>query len=90
MNIPVSRLLGKMNEEIHKAHGAADGEKVREHLRVVRALCDLVLEQEEHSMPEPSPPAFMSPAAVQPSAMPAVKPIALKEEEANGDSLFDF
>ncbi|MFJ8065997.1 YwdI family protein [Psychrobacillus sp. NPDC096426] len=57
----------------------------REALAAIRALCDLALE----SVPSSSPQA---PSVVQtvPIAPTIQQPVALKEDDANGESLFDF
>lgn len=72
------------------AHAATE-QQAREKLAAIRALCDVVLD-EKISSPKPASINSMSttissPVYTQPVAMPAQK---LEEDDANGDSLFDF
>ena len=72
------------------AHAATE-QQAREKLTAIRALCDVVLD-EKASSPTPAPINSMntmisSPVYTQPAAIPAQK---LEEDDANGDSLFDF
>ena len=72
------------------AHAATE-QQAREKLAAIRALCDVVLD-EKISSPKPASINSMSttissPVYTQPVAILAQK---LEEEDANGDSLFDF
>lgn len=72
------------------AHAATE-QQAREKLAAIRALCDIVLD-EKISSPKPASinsvsATISSPAYTQPVAIPAQK---LEEDDANGDSLFDF
>lgn len=72
------------------AHASTE-QQAREKLAAIRALCDVVLD-EKISSPKPASINSMSttissPVYTQPVAIPAQK---LEEEDANGDSLFDF
>ena len=74
------------------AHAATE-QQAREKLTAIRALCDVVLD-EKVSSPKPASINSMSmsttlstPVYTQPVAIPAQK---LEEDDANGDSLFDF
>ena len=72
------------------AHAATE-QQAREKLAAIRALCDVVLD-EKISSPKPASINSMSttissPVYTQPVAIPAQK---LEEDDANGDSLFDF
>ena len=72
------------------AHAATE-QQAREKLAAIRALCDVVLD-EKISSPKPASINSMSttissPVYTQPVAIPAQK---LEEEDANGESLFDF
>lgn len=72
------------------AHAVTE-QQAREKLAAIRALCDVVLD-EKISSPKPASINSMSttissPVYTQPVAMPAQK---LEEDDANGDSLFDF
>ncbi|MER2030277.1 MAG: YwdI family protein [Solibacillus sp.] len=72
------------------AHASTE-QQAREKLAAIRALCDVVLD-EKISSPKPASINSMSstissPVYTQPVAIPAQK---LEEDDANGDSLFDF
>lgn len=72
------------------AHAATE-QQAREKLAAIRALCDVVLD-EKISSPKPASINSMSTTIsssvyTQPVAVPAQK---LEEDDANGDSLFDF
>lgn len=72
------------------AHAATE-QQAREKLAAIRALCDVVLD-EKISSPKPASinsvsATISSSTFTQPVAIPAQK---LEEDDANGDSLFDF
>lgn len=72
------------------AHAVTE-QQAREKLAAIRALCDVVLDEKVIS-PKPASANSMrttisSPVYSQPVAIPAQK---LEEDDANGDSLFDF
>ncbi|MED0875002.1 YwdI family protein [Bacillus mobilis] len=95
MQISSDKILNKMANEIAKAK-SSEGQQSKAHLLVVRALCDLLLdEQSEPSMyrePEiPSQVIGSQPmTTVQPVMPVSGEPVYIKEEGANGNSLFDF
>ncbi|MGG2063344.1 YwdI family protein [Bacillus sp. S14(2024)] len=93
MQISSDKILNKMASEIAKAKGS-ESHKTKEHLLVVRALCDLLLEEQTEA------PAYVEPKIqthvispqmpIQPTATFSGEPVYIKEEDANGNSLFDF
>ena len=95
MQVSSDKVLNKMASEIAKAK-SSEGQKSKEHLLVVRALCDLLLDEqvETSAYVEPrlqsqviTPHPTMT---VQPIAAVSGEPVYIKEEDANGNSLFDF
>lgn len=98
MQISSDKILNKMANEIAKAK-SSEGQKSKEHLLVVRALCDLLLDEQVESSTyrEPqiqsqiigSQPVTMQPI-MQPIAPVSGEPVYIKESDANGNSLFDF
>lgn len=92
MDIHISKLLAKMEKEIHQAmHGSSDSE-VRERLLVVKSLCDLVLDEqpgETNVRKQPSSNDFDS---LQLQKMMGLSALTKKkkEDDVNGDSIFDF
>lgn len=85
MSITTEMLLEKMEQELAKAKQAMPAEQFREHIYVVKALCEVLLESGKAVQPEEPLPASPSvPKTV-------LKPEPLKMEGgANGDSIFDF
>ncbi|MCM3528828.1 YwdI family protein [Cytobacillus oceanisediminis] len=90
MNISVQKLLGKMEKELLEAKSSSSDARIRERVQAIKSLCELVLEESDTgsvsavasiSHTYNAPPA--QPAGLQPKKMQM-------EDEANGDSLFDF
>lgn len=87
LNISVHKLLAKMEEELRQAKLSDNEGHMRERIHAIKTLCELLLE--DQSKIEKKVQAASSPAAYIPSQV--VSPPKLKmDEEANGDSLFDF
>ncbi|OHX45885.1 YwdI family protein [Cytobacillus oceanisediminis] len=91
MNISVQKLLGKMEKELLEAKSSSSDARIRERVQAIKSLCELVLEESDTgsvsdvasiSHTYNAPPAAQ-PAGLQPKKMQM-------EDEANGDSLFDF
>lgn len=84
MAIDANRILREIEKQTAVAR-SADPAKARESIAAIRALCNLVLDDEQ--APEVKPHAI-------PLAAPQVQTISsgapLKEDDANGDSLFEF
>lgn len=105
MNISLQKLLLKMEEELKRAKTAESEAVKRERIHSIKTLCELVLDEPaEHSRgyaesvkqasqpfvpPQHSIPQQQMPVN-QPSPMiPQPKKLEM-EDNANGDSLFDF
>jgi hypothetical protein len=86
MSISVEQLLKKIESELNKAKQAEGSVKLRENVHSIKILCELILED--------SGSGSVRSVALQPQiqSIPtttlSVK--KLEEDEANGDSLFDF
>lgn len=95
MSISVQQLLGKMEKELREAKGLSQNALVRERVHAIKLLCELILENGgETEQASSMPVSYPVPAPVpqfQPQA-PAIQPAKRleMEDEANGDSLFDF
>ncbi|EEL85128.1 hypothetical protein CN445_13450 [Bacillus cereus] len=95
MQVSSDKVLNKMASEIAKAK-SSDGQKSKEHLLVVRALCDLLLDEqvEPSTYREPQVQSQIIGSqpitTVQPVMPVSGEPVYIKEEGANGNSLFDF
>jgi hypothetical protein len=90
MSISVEQLLKKMESELHKAKLAESTVELREHVHSIKILCELILDDQGNRTVQNLPEVL----ALQPQIQ-TIKPTTLsvkklEEEEANGDSLFDF
>ncbi|UOQ95034.1 YwdI family protein [Halobacillus shinanisalinarum] len=98
MAITNQTILKKMSSEIQEAmlnHG--DDQQVREHIRAVKLLSDLVLEegpnskQTQGSVQEPTAEEIRKMMGADKPAQKESKPeSSLDHDEANGKSIFDF
>ncbi|PDY53930.1 YwdI family protein [Bacillus toyonensis] len=95
MQISSDKILNKMANEIAKAK-SSQGQKSKDHLLVVRALCDLLLDEQVESSTYREPQIQSQVIRSQPitTVQPVIpvsgEPVYIKEEGANGNSLFDF
>ncbi|EJR58644.1 hypothetical protein IIO_04232 [Bacillus cereus VD115] len=98
MQISSDKILNKMANEIAKAK-SSEGQKSKDHLLVVRALCDLLLDEQVESATYREPQIqsqvigsqpITTVQPVQPVIPVSGEPVYIKEEGANGNSLFDF
>lgn len=101
MNIHVSKLLQKMEEELVKAKNSETDKEMREKLAVIQSLCEVILdEKSKSSLNIPSQTSSeINPAELQKmmgniptivKQQPILSSSPYKEKDANGDSLFDF
>jgi hypothetical protein len=100
VNIHVSKLLQKMEEELVKAKQSGTDKEMRERLVVIQSLCEVILEEKSSSLPVTSPISNeMNQAELQKmmgnlstvvKQQPTISSTPYKENGANGDSLFDF
>ncbi|MDR4890298.1 YwdI family protein [Fredinandcohnia sp. QZ13] len=95
MNISVGKILDKMQQELQMAKSEASEQKVRERLMAIRTLCDLVLDEAPaevrrvETVPvQPMPKVVQPIQTMQPTTIQ--NSTKLEEDDANGDSLFDF
>ncbi|MBO0958544.1 YwdI family protein [Neobacillus sp. MM2021_6] len=100
MNISIQTLLAKIDEELKLAKSSAKPEGLREKVYSIKILCELILDEkpEVPMKQQPAPvitqPVFQQPVMAQqvfqqPASLPQAKKIEM-DDEANGDSLFDF
>ena len=100
MNIHVSKLLQKMEEELGKAKTSGTDKEMRERLVVIHSLCEVILDVKSSSLPlSLSASSEMNQAELQKMMgnlstvgrqQPTISATPYKESDANGDSLFDF
>lgn len=106
MSISLQKLLAKMDAELKEAKSAATESALRERIHSLKTLCELVLDEPqkavEKSYAATTKPVLQAPIPqAQPLQMPfQSQPIPVSapgqtkrlemEDEANGESLFDF
>lgn len=96
MNISVDNLLSKMEEELKLAKSSTKKENLREKVYSIKILCELILDDKQGQQEAPTtvPSTVYQPVPIQPTFQQPVslnQPKKLEmEDEANGDSLFDF
>ncbi|WP_273129602.1 YwdI family protein [Bacillus weihaiensis] len=105
MNIHVSKILGKIEEELVKAKNSQGEHDLKERMRVIHSLTELILDNDSqvrvsHTQQVTYPSTQqVSQAELQkmmgtPSSIakkePTIQSSPLQEEDGNGDSLFDF
>ncbi|MCD7034740.1 YwdI family protein [Metabacillus sp. GX 13764] len=101
MEIPIQALLLKMEEELKKAKSAGEDKAVRDHLLIIRSLCDVAIDagqstRETIQYPQTQPSKSeqqVSSWELQKMMGSTKKPgeqASKDEDEANGDSIFDF
>jgi len=84
--IPLSRVVTEIEKYVTGAKGKGDDQSIRESLLAIRALCDVVISEQPDMYP-PIPSQVAQPTCAVPTISVGKR---MKEEEANGDSLFDF
>lgn len=101
MSITLDKVLQRMQAELNRAQATGNVQKKREHLVAMKSLCELALEEDVEQERRPAAPS-MQPSAPTFAANSFVAPVQpsqpvnqfpskpMKEDEANGDSIFDF
>lgn len=87
MAVAPARILSEIEKYASKAR-TEDPAKMRESVAAIRALCNLLLDEDDHV--QDKVPRAMPLASPAPSPQISLAENKLKEEDANGDSLFDF
>jgi hypothetical protein len=86
MSISLQRLLIKMEEEIRQAKASSSEPKIREKIQAVKTLCELVLDEPQRKPPQQE---MGMPIMAQPLTVSQPQRLQV-DDEANGESLFDF
>lgn len=76
-------IIMQIDKQLQQAKVTGNEQSKREALAAIRALCDLALE----SVSTSQVPPIVQAVSVSPTIQ---QPVALKENDANGESLFDF
>jgi RNase P/RNase MRP subunit p30 len=88
MAISINQLLEKIESELHKAKQAGSIAKVRENVHSIKVLCELILEERDSDLLKQA--VGVTQSIPQVVAVPTLTTKKLQEDEANGESLFDF
>ncbi len=94
MNISVNKLLDKISAELSEAKRAGSEAKIRERAQAIKALCELILDESpvekrvEAKVIQPVQQSFIKQSA--PQMMPQQQERMVMEDDANGESIFDF
>ncbi|RSD27269.1 hypothetical protein EJA10_11680 [Mesobacillus subterraneus] len=106
MNISLQKLLAKMEDEIRRARTAETETAQRERIHSIKTLCELVLDEPTRTTeakvsynaadPQATPQFVPAQSGFTQQHMPVAQPTMPQpkklemEDNANGDSLFDF
>jgi hypothetical protein len=103
VKISIEKLLTKMEAELKQARSSQKEESLRERIYSIKILCELILDEKQTRdeaisprtqayQPVASQPFVQQPALIQQptTVMPQPKKLEMDDDEANGDSLFDF
>ncbi|WP_456273001.1 YwdI family protein [Bacillus sp. AK031] len=98
MNISHVSLINKIEQELSQAKKAERAQNIREHLHSIKALCEVMLEDEsQQSRPAAFTNDVTQPQMAVPLANQQSQTVRISEESklatddgANGDSLFEF
>jgi len=82
--ISYERLFMEIEHYALKAKGAKDEQEIRELLSAIRALCDVALNSPRHAALAEHSQILTTGGNHLPSSM------KIDDEDANGDSIFDF
>lgn len=94
MDISVTKLLDKIGAELSEAKRAGSEAKIRERAQAIKALCELILDESpvgkvvEAKVIQPVQQSFVPQSA--PQMMPQQQERMVMDDEANGESIFDF
>ncbi|MGB6408527.1 MAG: YwdI family protein [Planococcus donghaensis] len=90
MAIDTMRILNEIDKHTTRAR-SGDVAKARDSVAAIRALCDLLLEDDQ-PMSDTQAPRAVPLSSPQPQTQTQTLSAGnkLKEEDANGDSLFEF
>lgn len=87
--IPYEILLNEIEKQLTIAKQKDNGKQLREHLVAIRALCDVGLSTEQNDKPVTIPKTAEK-IEEKPIIYKNVSSSPMKEEDANGPSIFDF
>ncbi len=97
VNIPHQSLMKKIENELAKAKSAEKQQQLREHIYSIKALCEVLLEDNNQTSMLSSNIQTQQTVPYVQESQPPQRSVQVQKEEpletddgANGDSLFDF
>lgn len=78
------QILMQIEKQLQEAKTASGEQSIRESLAAIKALCDVAL-----TVPQTESPTVLQTPSVKAATL-IVPSTPLKEDDANGESLFDF
>ena len=78
------QILMQIEKQLQEAKTASGEQSIRESLAAIKALCDVAL-----TVPQTESPIVLQTPSVKAATL-TVPSAPLKEDDANGESLFDF
>lgn len=90
--ISVDTILNEIEKHTRIAKGANDNQLIREHIVAIRALCDVLLAEQNSNktVTFQKNEELGNVQSIQMKNTASLPSNKLKEEDANGESLFDF
>lgn len=85
--ISYDRVFVEMERQLNAARKTGDEREMREALTAIRSLCEVALGGESAKVEKVMPKILETP---QVQSLTSLEAEPMKEEGANGDSLFDF
>ena len=90
MNIPLNKVLEKMQFELQYAKQSGNDSKVRDHVLVIRSLCDLIIDDQPKNLEESTKPNAQFTTIQNQPMVASPQKIQHEKGDGNGDSIFDF
>lgn len=93
--ISYDMIIAELEKQLYEAKNTQSEQQKREALSAIKALCDVALQSEKTAaaspIVQPAMTAMIAPVMQQsPTVISPNQVNKLQEEDANGDSLFDF
>lgn len=85
--ISYQRLVNEIERYTVQAKSVKDEQQLREIFSAIRALCDVALNNQQQQQPTFNTQPLPQPTVNKVHQLPSSK---LEEDDANGDSIFDF
>nr|WP_316572219.1 YwdI family protein [Neobacillus sp. YIM B06451] len=90
LNIHIETLLAKIEEELTLAKASRKEEELREKLYSIKTLCEVALTERSKPGEREGRPLSAQPVPAEGFQAPPGQGQKLVDDEANGDSIFDF